>query len=59
MAATSHSIPTTRAGTIDQFDAIIIGAGVSGLCQLYHLRQLGLKVRLFEEGDESVPEGLC
>jgi cation diffusion facilitator CzcD-associated flavoprotein CzcO len=50
MAATPHSIPTTRAGTIDQFDAIIIGAGVSGLCQLYHLRQLGLNVRLFEEG---------
>lgn len=34
----------------EQFDAIIIGAGVSGLCQLYHLRRLGLNVRLFEEG---------
>ncbi len=32
------------------FDAIIIGAGVSGLYQLYRLRQLGLKVRVFETG---------
>ena len=32
------------------FDAIIIGAGVSGLYQLYKLRELGLKVRVFETG---------
>jgi cation diffusion facilitator CzcD-associated flavoprotein CzcO len=32
------------------FDAIIIGAGVSGLYQLYKLRELGLKVRVFEAG---------
>jgi len=32
------------------FDAIVIGAGVSGLYQLYKLRQLGLKVRVFETG---------
>src|SRR5438270_2728598 len=32
------------------FDAVIIGAGVSGLYQLYRLRQLGLKVRVFETG---------
>src|SRR3984893_8773569 len=34
----------------DQFDAIIIGAGVSGLYQLYRLRQLGLAVRVYEDG---------
>jgi cation diffusion facilitator CzcD-associated flavoprotein CzcO len=33
------------------FDAIIIGAGVSGLYQLYKLRELGLKVRVFETGN--------
>src|ERR1700720_3714196 len=33
------------------FDAIIIGAGVSGLYQLYKLRELGLTVRVFETGD--------
>jgi cation diffusion facilitator CzcD-associated flavoprotein CzcO len=32
------------------FDAIIIGAGVSGLYQLYKLRELGLKARVFETG---------
>jgi cation diffusion facilitator CzcD-associated flavoprotein CzcO len=31
-------------------DAIVIGAGVSGLYQLYRLRELGLKVRVFETG---------
>ena len=30
------------------FDAVVIGAGVSGLYQLYRLRQLGLTVRAFE-----------
>jgi cation diffusion facilitator CzcD-associated flavoprotein CzcO len=32
------------------FDAIIIGAGVSGLYQLHKLRELGLKARVFETG---------
>src|ERR1700741_5240530 len=32
------------------FDAIVIGAGLSGLYQLYRLRELGLKVRVFETG---------
>ena len=32
------------------FDAIVIGAGVAGLYQLYKLRQLGLHVRAFEAG---------
>ena len=33
-----------------QYDAIIIGAGISGMYQLYKLRQLGLSVRIFETG---------
>ncbi len=32
------------------YDAIIIGAGISGIYQLYRLRQLGMKVRVFEAG---------
>ena len=32
------------------YDAIIIGAGLSGIYQLYRLRQLGMNVRLFEDG---------
>ena len=35
---------------VGQFDAIIIGGGITGLYQLYRLRQLGLSVRLFEDG---------
>ena len=47
------SVEQTLADTvedIDQFDAIIIGAGVTGLYQLYRLRQRGLSVRIFEDG---------
>ena len=32
------------------FDAVVIGAGVTGLYQLYRLRELGLRVRTFEAG---------
>ena len=47
------SIEKTSAYTvedIDQFDASISGAGVTGLYQLYRLRQRGLSVRIFEDG---------
>ena len=33
-----------------EYDAIIIGAGISGLYQLYRLRELGLRVRVLEAG---------
>ncbi len=32
------------------YDAIIIGAGISGIHQLYRLRELGMTVRVFEVG---------
>ncbi|HZP35392.1 MAG TPA: NAD(P)/FAD-dependent oxidoreductase [Methylomirabilota bacterium] len=32
------------------FDTIVIGAGISGLYQLYRLRELGHRVRVFEAG---------
>jgi len=37
---------------IPDFDAIIIGAGMSGLYQLYRLREQGLRVRVFEAGTD-------
>ena len=33
-----------------EFDAIVIGAGISGMYQLLRLRELGLRVRVFEAG---------
>ena len=46
---------TAQAGSdssdeVEQFDAIIIGAGVTGLYQLYRLRGLGFSVRVLEDG---------
>ncbi|HXH11332.1 MAG TPA: NAD(P)/FAD-dependent oxidoreductase [Alphaproteobacteria bacterium] len=41
---------STSAETALDFDAVVIGAGVSGLYQLYRLRELGLRVRVFEAG---------
>ncbi len=51
MATAPHSTPTTQPGSVEQFDAIIIGAGVTGLYQLHRLRQCGLSVRLYEDGN--------
>ena len=34
------------------FDAVVVGAGFSGLYMLHKLRELGLRVRVFEAGSE-------
>lgn len=47
---TSSSRPGTGTAPVEQFDAIVIGAGVAGLYQLYRLRELGLSVRGLEDG---------
>lgn len=41
--------PSDARPTLD-YDAIIIGAGMSGLYQLYRLREQGMRVRVFEAG---------
>ena len=33
-----------------RYDALVIGAGLSGMYQLHRLRQLGLTARVFEAG---------
>ena len=42
--------PKAAVDATADFDAVVIGAGVSGLYQLYKLRELGLRVRVFETG---------
>jgi len=37
---------------VDRYDALIIGAGIAGMYQLYRLRELGLSVRVFESGSD-------
>jgi len=34
------------------YDAIVIGAGISGIYQLHRLRELGMKARVFEAGTD-------
>src|SRR3954464_9829751 len=48
----THSGASGAVGIADssKFDAIVIGAGVAGLYQLYKLRGLGLQVRVLEAG---------
>jgi cation diffusion facilitator CzcD-associated flavoprotein CzcO len=50
METSVQPTPAASAGPVEQFDAIIIGAGISGLYQLIRLRQLGLAVRVYEAG---------
>ncbi len=40
------------AGKKTKFDAIIIGAGISGMFMLYRLRELGMSARVFEMGSD-------
>ncbi|MFZ5780193.1 MAG: flavin-containing monooxygenase [Pseudomonadota bacterium] len=47
VTAVRHEAPS---GISPEFDAVVIGAGVAGLYQLYKLRELGLRVRTFETG---------
>ncbi|MFE5771928.1 flavin-containing monooxygenase [Streptomyces sp. NPDC056485] len=43
---------TTTSPGADRVDAVVVGAGLSGLYQLYRLRALGLRVAVFEAGED-------
>ncbi|MDE0808980.1 MAG: NAD(P)/FAD-dependent oxidoreductase [Alphaproteobacteria bacterium] len=50
MTAVEHAdAPVEQTPDLD-FDAIVIGAGISGMYQLYRLREQGLNVRVLEAG---------
>ena len=50
MTASQETQARNPAAPALDYDAIIIGAGMSGLYQLYRLRELGMRVRVFEAG---------
>ena len=50
MTQTATNSNSTDAGEHLDYDAIVIGAGVAGIYQLYKLRNIGMRVRLFEAG---------
>ena len=49
--STAGATSTSRNADPD-YDAIVVGAGVAGLYQLYRLREMGLKVRSFDAASE-------
>ena len=50
MAASPEMQTQAGAMQVPEYDAIVIGAGISGLYQLYRLRELGMRVRVSEAG---------
>lgn len=50
MAAPRETQAPNEAAPVVDYDAIIIGAGMSGMYQLLRLRELKMRVRLFEAG---------
>src|SRR5580698_7973985 len=50
MVASNQAGTSPDATSALDYDAIIIGAGMSGLYQLYRLREEGMRVRVFEAG---------
>jgi cation diffusion facilitator CzcD-associated flavoprotein CzcO len=50
MPDTPMALADFAAAANKTYDAIVIGAGIAGLYQLYRLQELGLAVRAFETG---------
>ncbi len=45
---TSQGQAPRNSGAIEHYDVVIIGAGVSGMYALHHLREMGLSVRVYD-----------
>ncbi len=50
MAGSLETHAPVGAAAVLDYDAIVIGAGISGLYQLYRLREQGMRVRVLEAG---------
>ena len=46
--AAETALPATSKSACEEIDAVIVGAGFSGMYMLYRLRQLGLKAKVFD-----------
>ncbi len=45
----STTVESTEDGSVEEYQVLIIGAGVTGLYSLYRFRELGFSVRAFED----------
>ena len=45
---TSMNQQPRKSGSTEQYDVVVIGAGVSGMYALHHLREMGLSVRVYD-----------
>ena len=52
MANAQKNVDHSRSDSDLDYDVIIVGAGIAGLYQLYQLRKIGLKIRVFESGSD-------
>ena len=50
MSATQAVAERDQRDTVATYDAIVIGAGISGMFMLYRLRELGMTAKVFEAG---------
>jgi cation diffusion facilitator CzcD-associated flavoprotein CzcO len=50
MSASPETQAHAEAALVSEYDAIIVGAGISGLYQLYRLREIGMRVLVLEAG---------
>jgi cation diffusion facilitator CzcD-associated flavoprotein CzcO len=50
MTALAAHTPIDEVGPASAYDVLIVGAGMSGIYQLYRLRALGMRVRVLEAG---------
>ena len=45
---TSKNQSPRKSGSVENYDVVIIGAGVSGMYAIHHLREMGLSVRAYD-----------
>src|SRR5882762_8335530 len=50
MTSENQATTATASQATTEFDAVIVGAGFSGLYMLHSLRELGLSARVLEQG---------